>query len=68
MNTKNNKSLEETIKELNKRYKNVPSPLSEGYNKMNSNIHFTPVQKDNNFTNKLLDGFKPRSYKFGDPL
>ena len=42
---KNQKSLEETIKELRNKYKNVPSPLSENYNKMNQNVNFTPQQK-----------------------
>ncbi len=56
---KNRKSLEETIKELRNKYKNVPSPLSENYNKMNQNVNFTPQQKTaDSFRQELLTNFK----------
>ena len=57
---KNRKSLEETIKELRNKYKNVPSPLSENYNRMNQNVNFTPQQKTaDSFRQDLLTNFKP---------
>ena len=68
MKIKNNKSLEETIKELGNKYKNTPSPLSENYNKMNKNVHFASNQQNADVTSKFLDGFKPKSTRFGEPL
>jgi hypothetical protein len=58
---KNKKSLEETIKELHKKYKNTISPLSEQYNKNNKNVNFVPQQKTANLDprNSLLDNFSP---------
>lgn len=57
---KKSKSLEETIKELRNKYKNVPSPLSENYNKMNQNVNFAPQQKAaDSFRQDLLSNFKP---------
>lgn len=58
---KTNKTLEETIRELRQRYKNTPSPLSEGFQ------HMTPAQKiaisnpkPQNFRDSLLSDFKPQ--------
>lgn len=57
---KNGNSLEETIKELRKKYKNIPSPLSENYDKMNQNVNFVPQQKTaDSFRGNLLADFKP---------
>lgn len=58
---KNNKSLEETIKELHKKYKNTISPLSEEYAKGNKNVNFVPQQKTANLDprNALLNNFNP---------
>ena len=57
---KKSKSLVETIKELRNKYKNVPSPLSENYNKMNQNVNFVPQQKaPDSFRQDLLSNFKP---------
>jgi hypothetical protein len=55
------KSLEDTIRNLHKKYKNVPSPLSENYNHMNSNIHMAPQQTtpSSDVRSQLLSGFKP---------
>lgn len=57
---KNNigKTLEETIRDLHKRYKNVPSPLSENYQRNKPNMvpqQTTPTSIRSN----LLGDFKP---------
>lgn len=58
---KNGKKLEDTIRELRQRYKNVPSPLSSTYNHMNENVHFVPQQaKSKDIRDQLLGGFKPQ--------
>lgn len=51
------KTLEQTIKELQARYKNVPSPLSEQYKSFKTPL--VPQQKPINFVETLVDGFKP---------
>lgn len=59
---KTSKTLEETIRELRQRYKNVPSPLSENYNHMNKNVNFvSPKPQPTNFRDNLTSGFKPQS-------
>lgn len=59
---KSTKTLEQTIIELHKRYKNVPSPLSENYNRMNSNVNMVPQQMTpaSDLRSQLLSGFKPQ--------
>lgn len=57
MINKPTKSLEETIKELQKRYKNVPSPLSENYQR--NKPAYIPQQNNQNFSNSILGDFKP---------
>ena len=58
MNNNFGKTLEQTIKELRARYKNVPSPLSENYNKFREQR--VPQQTTPGaFHNKLLGDFKP---------
>lgn len=69
MLNKPQKSLEETIREMRIRYKNVPSPLSETYNRSNSNVNFVPIKSTTDINkNRLLDGFIPNGIKFGSPL
>lgn len=52
------KTLEQTIRELQKRYKNVPSPLSESYNRNKPAV--VPQQKlGTSFHDTVLGGFKP---------
>jgi hypothetical protein len=59
---KTGKTLEETIRELRKRYQNVPSPLSENYNHANKNVNFIPSKPNpQNFKDSLLGDFKPNS-------
>ena len=59
---KTSKTLEETIRELRQRYKNVPSPLSENYNNMNRNVNFVPTKpQPTNLRDNLTAGFKPQS-------
>lgn len=52
------KSLEDVIKDLQKKYKNVPSPLSENFKQSQPNI--TPQQRlGGDIKNSLLGDFKP---------
>lgn len=61
MNKKPFKTVEQTIRELRQRYKNVPSPLSENYNRMNKNVNMVPqnTSPDSGFRNRLLSDFQP---------
>jgi hypothetical protein len=52
------KTLEETIKELQRKYKNVPSPLSENYNR-NQPVMVPQQRLGTNFHDTILNGFKP---------
>lgn len=66
---KQQKSLEEVIKELHNKHKNKPSPLSENYNKANENIHFSPTQKSiQSHRSEILGDFRPMATRFGMPL
>ena len=60
------KSLEDTIRKLHQKYKNVPSPLSENYSRLHSNIGVTPQQTTpgNNFRDSLVGDFKPQRQRF----
>ena len=60
------KSLEDTIRQLQQKYKNSPSPLSEQYIKSNSNTTFISQQPVNttNVRNVLLGNFKPSKDTF----
>lgn len=61
MNNFQPKSLEQTIKELQKKYKNIPSPLSSQYQKNNANVNIAPQQKlGSDPRNSILDGFRPQ--------
>lgn len=52
------KSLEDVIKELHKKYKNMPSPLSENYKNQQPNM--VPTQKiGGSERQSLLGDFKP---------
>jgi hypothetical protein len=59
------KKLEDTIRELRQRYKNVPSPLSNIKSNLSEDIHFIPQNPTpQNFKTKLLGDFKPQQQKF----
>ena len=59
------KKLEDTIRELGKRYKNVPSPLSNVKPNLSEDIHFIPQKPvTQNFQNKLLGDYKPQQPRF----
>ena len=60
------KSLEDTIRQLQQKYKNSPSPLSEQYIKSNANTTFISQQPVNttNVRNVLLGNFKPSKDTF----
>jgi len=51
------KSLEDTIRDLAKKYKNRPSVLSETYMRQNQNVSFISQQSNSK---------DPRSYLLGD--
>lgn len=71
LNSQNNKkSLEETIAELQKKYKNKLSPLSEEYQRSNSSVNYIPQPKtnQNDYRQQLLQDFKPQSRSFGMPF
>jgi hypothetical protein len=59
----NNKSLEDTIRAVQNKYKNVPSPLSEA-NK-NPNVNMTPLQKTPaSGRERMLGDYRPPSKTF----
>ena len=60
------KSLEDTIRQLQQKYKNSPSLLSEQYIKSNSNTTFISQQpvNTNNVRNILLGNFTPSKDTF----
>lgn len=66
MRYSNKKSLEETIRFVQGKYKNKPSPLQY----MNENIGFTPTQvpevlrAKNNLRGSLLGNYKPTNDTF----
>ena len=57
------KTLEQTIRELRARYKNMPSPLSEQYQRQNANIRNVPQQgmARNDPRGSILGDFKPNT-------
>ena len=66
MRPKNHRTLEDTIKLLHNKYKNVPSPLQY----MNENVGFTPTQvppqmrASNDIRGNLLGNFRPPNDTF----
>lgn len=59
------KKLEDTIRELRQRYKNVPSPLSKIEPNLSEDIKFIPQKPpQENFQNKLFGDFKPQQPRF----
>lgn len=55
------KKLEDTIRELQKRYKNVPSPLIQTKPNLSEDVRFIPQKPiQQNFQDQLLNGFKPQ--------
>ena len=62
---KQHKKLEDTIRELRQRYKNVPSPLSQQINHLNENVNFIPQRpQPANFRDNLVGEFKPQQQRF----
>lgn len=57
------KSLEDTIRELQKRNKNKPSPLSEQYRRGEGSVNFIPQTTQNKLNRDprdlLIGDFKP---------
>ena len=60
------KSLEDTIKLLQQKYKHVPSPLSDSALKFRENIAVTPQQVTprQDPRNQLISGFRPTPRSF----
>lgn len=59
------KSLEETIRELQKKNKNKPSPLSEQYRRGEGTVHFISSEvKQVSPRDFLLNQFKPTAKDF----
>ena len=60
------KSLEDTIRQLHKKYKNVPSPLSEEYVRRNQNVNFVPQQTtpSKDTRSNLLGNYRPLNDTF----
>lgn len=57
-------SVEDTIRNISKKYKNVKSPLSENYEKGNKTTHFIQNKNNNCIKSSLLNDFKPNSKSF----
>ena len=54
-------ALEDTIRKVQQKYKNRPSPLSEQYIRSNANVNFVPQQNNapQDIRGNLLGNFKP---------
>jgi hypothetical protein len=59
-------SLEDTIRKVQQKYKNRPSPLSEAYARGNSTVNIIPQPqpKSNDFRANLLGSFRPPNDTF----
>lgn len=58
---KPNKKLEDTIREVRQRYKNIPSPLSTMKPNLSEDVNFIPQKPvQPSFQNQLLGDFKPQ--------
>lgn len=59
------KKLEDTIREIHQRYKHVPSPLSTMKPNLSEDVTFIPQKPvSQNFQNQLLGGFRPQQPRF----
>jgi hypothetical protein len=58
--------LEDTIRKVQQKYKNRPSPLSEQYTRSNANVNFVPQQSNPNkdIRSNLLGNFTPPNDTF----
>lgn len=62
---KSHKKLEDTIRELRQKYRNVPSPLSQQNHHLSENVNFIPSkQMAVNFRDNLIGEFKPQQQRF----
>jgi hypothetical protein len=59
-------SLEDTIKKVQQKYKNRPSPLSDQYIRSNSNVNYIPseISKPKDIRGNLLGNFRPPNDTF----
>lgn len=59
-------ALEDTIRKVQQKYKNRPSPLSDQYIRSNSNVNFVPQQitPSKDLRGNLLGNFKPPNDTF----
>jgi hypothetical protein len=59
-------ALEDTIRKVQQKYKNRPSPLSEQYIRSNSNVNFIPQQTtpSKDIRSNLLGNFRPPNDTF----
>lgn len=58
--------LEDTIRKVQQKYKNRPSPLSEQYIRSNANVNYVPQQTtpSNDPRSRLLGNFRPPNDTF----
>jgi hypothetical protein len=59
-------SLEDTIRKVQQKYKNRPSPLSEQYTRSNQNVNYVPQQvtPSKDLRGNLLGNFRPPNDTF----
>ena len=59
-------SLEDTIRKVQQKYKNCPSPLSDQYIRSNANVKYIPQQSNpsKDIRSNLLGNFKPSNDTF----
>ena len=59
-------ALEDTIRKVQQKYKNRPSPLSEQYIRSNGNVNMVPQQitPSNDLRGNLLGNFRPPNDTF----
>lgn len=59
-------NLEDTIRKIQKKYKNCPSPLSEQYTRSNANVNKVPQQINSpkDIRGNLLGNFIPPNKSF----
>lgn len=59
-------ALEDTIRKVQQKYKNRPSPLSEQYIRSNANVNIVPQQltPSNDLRGNLLGNFRPPNDTF----
>lgn len=59
-------ALEDTIRKVQQKYKNRPSPLSEQYTRSNANVNIVPQQNNSpkDVRSNLLGNFRPSNDTF----